>query len=844
MDSSIGLSAARSTPRDTRTRWLPLLVLALMGGAWLQGAAAAADPNNIASWHSYCYDYDGDSFGDPNLVYPVMSETPPVRNLTTDCSDPNDYNPFIYPDPLAKGTRSLGLNFADSGTDGKWRPDLAREIGADAAPLRVTWGLIETTPGHFDGPQAAALTAALAYAAQGFKVSLTVSLTHGATFAGPADLDLALRAGTARLSDAAVIKRFNALLQFIHDRLGNTALVSLQLGDDLDQLAGQNAFLGDYLLLFKQAAPFARGLWGADLKVASTLNFDNLGLLRTQPSLYNLVAAGDFLSLTLYSSIAVLPIGSSPKVETQFQIAVATAQGKPVAFQEVIFTTANLFGSSVSKQVQYLQAFFTAWDKYRDQVFYASFSRLFDPLPSTIQALGEPFATYLGAIGLRQIDGTAKPGYHTLRNQAFERGWWRVETPSTRPFRMGFTQLMYDTPTDPYENEWVKAWTDYNRWKASDISAIHMDGGVPWTEALNDDLRGLEPPYAQSLLNTWRLASSRKIPGQKLLVSVNPLGIPRRVIAPYWGYGEGFTYAPDFTRVGDGKFADDESRLPPPPFDTHPINHPDVERAYLNYVQRVITYFRPDFLCIGIEVSAAQVADPIVFAQYLELHKYVYQHLKANPAYAGVKIMVSVSATSFMTDELGPLLTDTNGENGVAYKYDEMASGVRAGVIRALRDVLPYTDVLGLSLYPHYGKYNAYVLPASIYESLFATLQQAGLGNKPIAVTESGYAADAYTLLGNTLFLGSAEKQERHIKLMFHELAKQPNPVEFVINYEIRDTDLAWNRLKATASDERFIEFYKYFRDMGLYDGDGRERPALGVWQKELALPYAPRPSP
>ena len=26
----------------------------------------------------YCYDYDGDSFGNPNLVYPVMSETPPA----------------------------------------------------------------------------------------------------------------------------------------------------------------------------------------------------------------------------------------------------------------------------------------------------------------------------------------------------------------------------------------------------------------------------------------------------------------------------------------------------------------------------------------------------------------------------------------------------------------------------------------------------------------------------------------------------------------------------------------------------------------------------------------------
>lgn len=802
----------------------------------------ALDPNNPETWQTYCLDYDQDSYGGATLTFPFNSDTPPSSLWVLNCEDPDDYNPFAFPTVTAKGNRIIGVDFADPAADGQWRPDLARELGAEVAPLRVAWSQIETAPGRFDGSQVDGLDRAMAYAAQGFKVSLTLTLADGASLSAPPDLQTGLRSGTLKLSDPAVVTRYKALLRFLHQRLQGVALVSLQLGDNVDQLAGKTAVLSDYLALFQQAAPFARSLWGPDLKVATTIDFKNLQLLPTNAQLYALVAAGDFLSLNYFGFGDVLPLGQPPQVESVVAVAVAAAGSKPIAFQQILFPSSDVFTSSQTKQSQFIRAFFFAWDTRAEQIFYACFARLFDLPSSSLTGLSEPFASYLGSIGLRENNGSAKAAYHTLRNQAFERGWWRVDAPPTRPFYMGFTQLMYDVPTDPYQTEWTKAWTDFNLWKEGDITAIHMDGGVPWTEALNDDLSSFEPPYAQSLRGSWRLASGRLIPGRKLLVSINPLGIPRRVIAPYWGYGQGFTYATDFTRVGDGQFSDNEARMPPAPFDAYPLNHPDVKRAYLNYARRVLSYFHPDYLCIGIEVSAAQIADPTVFRQYLELHKYVYQALKADPKSAHTKILVSISATSFMTDEYGPLLVDKLGENGIAYKYDEMGAGVRQGVIQALHDILPYTDIVGLSLYLHYGKYNAYALPASVYDSLFSTLKEAGLGNKPIAVTESGYAGDAYTLFERSLFAASEEKQERHIKLMFYELTKQPNPVEFIINYEIRDTDYAWQRLAVGAPDPRFVEFYKYFRDMGLYDGDGNERSSLQKWRGEFARPLVPRP--
>jgi len=133
-----------------------------------------------------------------------------------------------------------------------------------------------------------------------------------------------------------------------------------------------------------------------------------------------------------------------------------------------------------------------------------------------------------------------------------------------------------------------------------------------------------------------------------------------------------------------------------------------------------------------------------------------------------------------------------------------------------------------------------------MYDSLFEVLDRVGAETKPIAVVESGYSADPYRILG-TPFLASPEKQDRYLKLMLYELEKTGNPLKFIINHYVRDNDYTWFRQYIEGQNgirnPLFVEFSQYFRDTGLFDGDGGEgRPALQRWRDMMALPLSPAP--
>jgi hypothetical protein len=70
--------------------------------------------------------------------------------------------------------------------------------------------------------------------------------------------------------------------------------------------------------------------------------------------------------------------------------------------------------------------------------------------------------------------------------------------------------------------------------------------------------------------------------------------------------------------------------------------------------------------------------------------------------------------------------------------------------------------------------------------------------------------------------------------------------VRQIISFAPRDSDRGWERLVAASQQDppavsaQFVEFYKYFRDIGIYDGEGGVRPATLTWKTELQRPLAP----
>ncbi len=806
-------------------------------------------------YHVFQVDIDQDSYGAANFFVPVESETPPNRLFTPLGSDPDDGDPTSYRAAVDKGTRQIAIELGPLATHGLPRLELAREIGADVAVVRIRPDALESSPGTYFGPDAAELVAAAQlYPSDGMSLHLSVSPVVSRELALPADLRAPIEAGTANLSDPAVVARFNAILDHIHASLGGANVVSLSLGEEIDryyEIRNDAFFWTSYQWFYAQVSAHAKSLWGPQLKVGLDANLQSLITGSAVWVLASLNQATDYIGLTYYPGHTTFDVPFAVDLRTDFDVLRFLYPGKTFRIHSTGYPSGVTIGSE-TKQSQWIHAIFELWDQFSTEIEMIGFGPLHDVVDGAVPAIarGVPATEmaqatpYLGSVAVRRpvAANHSKVAYDTLRNMSFDRGWWRIATPTERPFFMGFTTSPHDAPPDDPGRLLVNTYTLEKLAQDGDLVHFHFDNGVPWVEALADPLQGLIPPYSPNLLQDWSDQKQFRIPGKKIVVSINPTGVPREDLAPYFGYGEGFNYDENFDRIPNGNFADAPRRYPPAPWDALEFNDPLVKIAFAKYALRVLQYFQPDYLNIGIEVSAILVNDPTKWAAYVELHQFLYTFLRSVPEINHIPIMVSVAATSFMTDEYGPLVTDWSQGSGSAYTHGEMPAGVRDGAVAGLQQLIPYVDVLGLSLYPYSGKFQTYSQQAAIYDSLQRVIAEAGAGSLPVAVLESGYPADNFDLLNQFNFFTDPVKQDRHLRLAFYELAKWPNPVEFFVNFKIRDADLHYQRQIQSSEDPRFVEFAKFFRDIGLYDGDGNPRVGLTTWKNHLALPRNPKP--
>jgi hypothetical protein len=344
-----------------------------------------------------------------------------------------------------------------------------------------------------------------------------------------------------------------------------------------------------------------------------------------------------------------------------------------------------------------------------------------------------------------------------------------------RAFTLGFTpfpyEISFEAVLDTYETLAQNA----------DLISHHFDNGVPWVEAL------AESEYSQHIRDDWNLRLTQTRPDDLVLVAVTPIRFDRGGLATYRGT------------------ADD---MPlPPPWDSYGFDHPDVIEAFYNYCEDIIAYFEPDYFNMGIEVNLLMKIAPARWNAYLTLHREVYARLKE--AYPDLPIFVSVTGIDLL-----PGYTDADAD----------------AQARALTDILPYTDVLALSMYPYMTRYMTNEIPQDMFDRL------AGLTDLPLAVTETGYPAQSFAISGEDgtrlEFNGTPEKQAAYIDLLLNEA--QEHQMRFVINFVLRDYDALWQQLGGRE------DLTIAWRDTGLIGEDGAERPALAIWREWLTRDLDP----
>ena len=342
----------------------------------------------------------------------------------------------------------------------------------------------------------------------------------------------------------------------------------------------------------------------------------------------------------------------------------------------------------------------------------------------------------------------------------------------TRPYRMGFTPWLYDA------TEEARDWTFAKIGDEGDVVSEHLEEGVPWNEMLAGQA------FSGTYLAELEGRRSKKPPGQRVLVQINALDTGRSGLAPYRGAGV--------------------AEPLPAPWNGYALDHPDVKAAYLNYALRMVEFFQPDYLGIGIEVNLLAINAPEKWDAYVALQAHVYAGVKAlHPA---LTVFASFFCVPFFPEWTSPY---------VGVPQDE-----------ALEDLEPCVDLVAFSVHPFMSALLAEQFPADYLDRLFART------SKPVAISESSYPAQVWSTSSGLTFNGSPAKQDDFLRRMLD--ACDRHRARFVIWFAVRDYDALW------AGALGGSELALVWRDTGLYDEPGAPRTAAFTWRAALAVPYAP----
>lgn len=281
--------------------------------------------------------------------------------------------------------------------------DAVNGAGARASFESATWSDLDSAAGL------AKLTDSLNSAGKrGYTVLLTIKVLDTTVRVTPADL-------SALAFDASAVKqRFHALIDTLAPSLG--AVRYLSIGNEVDVYLGSHpATLDAYARFYADAVSYVHTrLPGVLVGVTSTYSgVSGMSVLN---------AHSDVVVMTYY------PLGpkfaprppSTARVDVPKMLDIAGT--KPLVLQEVGYPSATRLSSSESAQAAFVTEVLAAWKAAGARIPMLNWFALGDFTPelcatlSSYYSLGgdQNFAAYLCTLGLRRVDGVAKPSWQAF----------------------------------------------------------------------------------------------------------------------------------------------------------------------------------------------------------------------------------------------------------------------------------------------------------------------------------------------------------------------------------------------------------------------------------------------
>jgi hypothetical protein len=230
-----------------------------------------------------------------------------------------------------------------------------------------------------------------------------------------------------------------------------------------------------------------------------------------------------------------------------------------------------------------------------------------------------------------------------------------------------------------------------------------------------------------------------------------------------------------------------------------------VKKAFANFVARCVEALHPDYLAIGMEANVLLSRDPSKWKQFKELYRDTYSALKT----AHPKLPVF-----FTTDIL---------------HYKKLArDAIRADQEKEVAELMRYSDLFAMSIYPHVSLDVPRPLPANFFDF-------ARRFSKPIAVSDSGMTSRTVALRTYGIELAGSDAAQAQFTRMLLATAARDH-YEFVINFATTDSEKLVARLRPPLDDLARIWAFT-----GLQTSDKLPKPALAIWDSYGKMGYAPR---
>lgn len=347
------------------------------------------------------------------------------------------------------------------------------------------------------------------------------------------------------------------------------------------------------------------------------------------------------------------------------------------------------------------------------------------------------------------------------------------QTTESRSHYLGFTPWLYEATLD--------AQTDIYNFIGShgDLIAHHLDGGVPWPEAVTANNFESYNDNVKNEIN-GRVSRTSNYENHVTYLAVSPFNSLRTDIAPYWGSSTGMSL--------------------PSPWDTLDIGNEYVVSAFANFVDEGIKKFDPEYVNYAIEINEYYHNQTTHLTKLTYFCANVYTFLKNK--YPNKKFMVSF----VMKDPGSTTMTDT------------------ATLFNAIKD---YVDIVGISAYPyaffsHTDKGDPENLPSDWLSQIESVAP-----NKPYFIAETGWVGEDLSIPEYSLSVDcDEEKQDLYVRKLFEE-ATNIN-AEGIVWFTAYDFDNLW-------TDVLGDNLSLIWRDTGLKDGSQNRRKALSSWETELA---------